>query len=74
MRLNAEISYIRNEEDNENERVHVTSLSPPPQQKLVVGHALTSNKVKSFSRPKLEGLASKMPGSEHMFTDFLLSE
>ncbi|KAF3773198.1 Inositol-tetrakisphosphate 1-kinase 3 [Nymphaea thermarum] len=33
--------------------------SLPPQQKLVVGYALTSKKIKSFLRPTLEGLARK---------------
>ncbi|XP_008785699.1 inositol-tetrakisphosphate 1-kinase 1-like isoform X2 [Phoenix dactylifera] len=55
MRLNGEISY-RNEEENE-----MGSVLPPPlpQLKLVVGYALTSKKVKSFLQPKLEGLARK---------------
>ncbi|XP_008790411.2 inositol-tetrakisphosphate 1-kinase 3-like isoform X2 [Phoenix dactylifera] len=57
MRLNGEISY-RNEEEKEDEMGSV--LPPPlPQQKLVVGYALTSKKVKSFLQPKLEGLARK---------------
>ncbi|XP_042400066.1 inositol-tetrakisphosphate 1-kinase 1-like isoform X1 [Zingiber officinale] len=63
MRLNGEISYLRNEEVEEEEaeeRVPLMSLSPPPpSHKLVVGYALTSKKVKSFLQPKLEGLARK---------------
>ncbi|XP_064996633.1 inositol-tetrakisphosphate 1-kinase 3-like isoform X2 [Musa acuminata AAA Group] len=59
MRLIGEISYVRNEEDKENEGVPPMSLSPPPQQTLVVGYALTSKKVKSFFQPKLEALARK---------------
>lgn len=57
MRLIGEISYVRNEEDKENEGVPPMSLPPPPQQTLVVGYALTSKKVKSFFQPKLEALA-----------------
>ncbi|KAG1341856.1 putative Inositol-tetrakisphosphate 1-kinase 2 [Cocos nucifera] len=57
MRLNGEISY-RNDEEKENEMGSVL-LPPLPQQKLVVGYALTSKKVKSFLQPKLEGLARK---------------
>lgn len=61
MRLNGEISHLRNEELEEEEaeeKVPLTSLSPPPPlQKLVVGYALTSKKVKSFLQPTLEGLA-----------------
>lgn len=61
MRLNGEITHLLNEEVEEEEAeetVPVTSLSPPPPlQKLVVGYALTSKKVKSFLQPKLEGLA-----------------
>lgn len=61
MRLNGEISNLRNEgveEEEVEERVPLTSLSPPPpSHKLVVGYALTSKKVKSFLQPKLEGLA-----------------
>ncbi|XP_042409791.1 inositol-tetrakisphosphate 1-kinase 1-like isoform X1 [Zingiber officinale] len=63
MRLNGEISHLRNEEVEEEEaeeRVPLMSLSPPPpSHKLVVGYALTSKKVKSFLQPKLEGLARK---------------
>ncbi|XP_064955692.1 inositol-tetrakisphosphate 1-kinase 4 isoform X1 [Musa acuminata AAA Group] len=62
MRLNGEISYLRNEEENENDSVALISLPPPPPptlEKLVVGYALTSKKVKSFLQPKLEGLAKK---------------
>ncbi|RRT51372.1 hypothetical protein B296_00029429 [Ensete ventricosum] len=59
MRLIGEISYLRNEEDKENEGVPPMSLPPPPQQTLVVGFALTSKKVKSFFQPKLEALARK---------------
>ncbi|THU62486.1 hypothetical protein C4D60_Mb01t05660 [Musa balbisiana] len=59
MRLIGEISYVRNEEDKENEGVPPMSLPPPPQQTLVVGYALTSKKVKSFFQPKLEALARK---------------
>ncbi|XP_073105149.1 inositol-tetrakisphosphate 1-kinase 1 isoform X3 [Elaeis guineensis] len=56
MRLNGEISY-RNEEE---EKEMCSFLPPPlPKQKLVVGYALTSKKVKSFLQPKLEGLARK---------------
>ncbi|RWV98733.1 hypothetical protein GW17_00038401 [Ensete ventricosum] len=57
MRLNGEISYVRDEEENENDSVALISLPPPPLQKLVVGYALTSKKVNSFLQPKLEGLA-----------------
>lgn len=57
MRLNGEVSYLRHEEEEAEERVPLTFLSPPPSQKLVVGYALTSKKVKSFLQPKLEGLA-----------------
>lgn len=60
MRLNGEIPYLRNEEENENDSVALISLPPPPPptlEKLVVGYALTSKKVKSFLQPKLEGLA-----------------
>ncbi|KAJ8494152.1 hypothetical protein OPV22_015873 [Ensete ventricosum] len=59
MRLNGEISYVRDEEENENDSVALISLPPPPLQKLVVGYALTSKKVNSFLQPKLEGLAKK---------------
>ncbi|KAG6520515.1 hypothetical protein ZIOFF_017572 [Zingiber officinale] len=62
MRLNGEVSCIRHEEEEEEEaeeRVPLTLLAPPPSQKLVVGYALTSKKVKSFLQPKLEGLARK---------------
>ncbi|CAL9048011.1 unnamed protein product [Musa banksii] len=62
MRLNGEIPYLRNEEENENDSVALISLPPPPPptlEKLVVGYALTSKKVKSFLQPKLEGLAKK---------------
>ncbi|CAL9173265.1 unnamed protein product [Musa hybrid cultivar] len=62
MRLNGEISYLRNEEENESDSVALISLPPPPPptlEKLVVGYALTSKKVKSFLQPKLEGLAKK---------------
>ncbi|XP_068656052.1 inositol-tetrakisphosphate 1-kinase 4-like isoform X1 [Aristolochia californica] len=61
MRFNGEISF-RNEEDKDNERnLQTYSISGgfPPQQKLVVGYALTSKKTKSFLQPKLEGLARK---------------
>eukprot|EP00262_Sarcandra_glabra_P013166 TRINITY_DN3595_c0_g1_i1.p1 TRINITY_DN3595_c0_g1~~TRINITY_DN3595_c0_g1_i1.p1 ORF type:complete len:348 (+),score=55.32 TRINITY_DN3595_c0_g1_i1:353-1396(+) len=61
MRLNGEISY-RNEEEKENEMTlqsYSISGGFPQQQKLVVGYALTSKKVKSFLQPKLEGLARK---------------
>ncbi|RWW85376.1 hypothetical protein BHE74_00005930 [Ensete ventricosum] len=61
MRLIGEISYVRNEEDKENEGVPPMSLPPPPQQTLVVGFALTSKKVKSFFQPKLEALARYAP-------------
>ncbi|WOL03062.1 inositol-tetrakisphosphate 1-kinase 3 [Canna indica] len=59
MRLNGEISYLLSEEEKENERVSLMSLSPPPQHRLIVGYALTSKKVKSFFQPKLERLARK---------------
>ncbi|XP_042473681.1 inositol-tetrakisphosphate 1-kinase 3-like isoform X3 [Zingiber officinale] len=63
MRLNGEVSCIRHEEEEQEEeaeeRVPLTLLAPPPSQKLVVGYALTSKKVKSFLQPKLEGLARK---------------
>lgn len=35
------------------------NLAGSPQQKLTVGYALTSKKIKSFLQPKLEGLARK---------------
>eukprot|EP01018_Ginkgo_biloba_P002179 Gb_25244 [translate_table: standard] len=35
------------------------NMAGPPQQKLVVGYALTAKKIKSFLQPKLEGLARK---------------
>lgn len=47
----------RNEDERENERDSIPAAPPP--QKLVVGYALTSKKVKSFLQPKLEGLARK---------------
>ncbi|KAL0924931.1 hypothetical protein M5K25_005792 [Dendrobium thyrsiflorum] len=54
MRLNED---CRNGEEKENDRGSLPlSL---PQQKLVVGYALTSKKVKSFLQPKLEGLARR---------------
>ncbi|XP_072990931.1 inositol-tetrakisphosphate 1-kinase 3 isoform X1 [Typha latifolia] len=60
MRLSAEIA-CRNEEEKDNEIISFLppAPAPPPQQKLVVGYALTSKKVKSFLQPKLEGLARK---------------
>uniref|UniRef100_A0A0D6QTZ2 Inositol-tetrakisphosphate 1-kinase n=1 Tax=Araucaria cunninghamii TaxID=56994 RepID=A0A0D6QTZ2_ARACU len=38
---------------------HNHMVGSSPQQKLVVGYALTSKKIKSFMQPKLEGLARK---------------
>ncbi|XP_058080763.1 inositol-tetrakisphosphate 1-kinase 3-like isoform X1 [Magnolia sinica] len=65
MRLKGEIS-LRNEEEKENDRnpqqqqlYAISAAGFPPQQKLVVGYALTSKKAKSFLQPKLEGLARK---------------
>ncbi|KAF9622966.1 hypothetical protein IFM89_035681 [Coptis chinensis] len=61
MRLNGEISY-RNEEE-ENERLCSIDIDDEKfskeeeRRKLVVGYALTSKKTKSFLQPKLEGLA-----------------
>ncbi|XP_077233982.1 inositol-tetrakisphosphate 1-kinase 3-like isoform X2 [Tasmannia lanceolata] len=61
MRLNGEISYM-NEEEKENDR-NLPSFSIsggfPAQRTHVVGYALTSKKIKSFLQPKLEGLARK---------------
>ncbi|XP_074570283.1 inositol-tetrakisphosphate 1-kinase 3-like [Curcuma longa] len=60
MRFDGEIPVPRNDEDKENERVPLMSLPhPPQQQRLIVGYALTSKKVKSFFQPKLERLARK---------------
>ena len=47
MRLNGE----------EGKEIDRRSLQQQQQQKLIVGYALTSKKIKSFLQPKLEGLA-----------------
>ncbi|KAG6483659.1 hypothetical protein ZIOFF_060311 [Zingiber officinale] len=60
MRFDLGIPVPWSDEDKENEQVHLMSLPhPPPQQRLIVGYALTSKKVKSFFQPKLERLARK---------------
>lgn len=61
MRLNGDywcddVSDCVEEEEEERD---VTSPASPQRQKLVVGYALTLKKVKSFLKPKLEGLARK---------------
>ncbi|KAK1324195.1 Inositol-tetrakisphosphate 1-kinase 2 [Acorus calamus] len=64
VRLKEENGF-KNEVEKDNERVTSQSLYSTmisgayQQQKLVVGYALTSKKVKSFLQPKLEGLARK---------------
>ncbi|KAG6487602.1 hypothetical protein ZIOFF_056192 [Zingiber officinale] len=60
MRFDLGIPVPWSDEDKENEQVHLMSLPHlPPQQRLIVGYALTSKKVKSFFQPKLERLARK---------------
>ncbi|XP_020096956.1 inositol-tetrakisphosphate 1-kinase 1-like isoform X1 [Ananas comosus] len=59
MRFDGEIPlWDEEEEEEENERVSAMACPTPPQ-KLVVGYALTSKKVKSFLQPTLESLARK---------------
>lgn len=58
MRINGD--YWSDDSSNSDEEVkgEETAATSPPQ-KLVVGYALTSKKVKSFLQPKLEGFARK---------------
>lgn len=63
MKMSKEISRANEEEKEMEQKVQPFSISGPfssqPQQKLIVGYALTLKKTKSFLQPKLVVLARK---------------
>ncbi|GFP88660.1 inositol-tetrakisphosphate 1-kinase 2 [Phtheirospermum japonicum] len=57
MKLNVPISHSRVDDEKEEEETPAPGISPATAERIVVGYAFTSKKMKSFLQPKLISLA-----------------